>query len=301
MHHAAPRLIAPARRRLIAVSLLPLAGAPRAAIGHGAPRTLNSVDTVVDDMRLMNDLPLRGYEDRTVGWYVGPGYNQMGNDPRTTNTAAWFKQTHPELIDRRWLRALLPWIVILDGRGHAAANVRVHLRDIRAFVRSRRRGEWLALGHSPGASGHATPKRTLFGGSLGEDARALADGSVAIKPPADPRYAWHGWWRSGRVGIEPTDIAAVFVTVQARLVVDDPHEPDDRDAARLLLQVGADYYPDARTNWTVPAPAVATSRSKCIRRHWQAFNVMTFSDVGRQDPGGGITEAEFRAVPPPLD
>jgi hypothetical protein len=38
-----------------------------------------------------------------------------------------------------------------------------------------------------------------------------------------------------------------------------------------------------------------------VKNDWQAFNLFTFSDVGEQDPGGGISEAEFRRAPPPLE
>ena len=101
--------------------------------------------------------------------------------------------------------------------------------------------------------------------------------------------------------IDAADIDAVFVTVQARLVVDNPSLPDDRDAARLLFHVGADYYIDTNTNWTVPQPGVGVSRAKRVTNEWQAFSLATFSNVGIQEPGGGITEATFRAAPPPLE
>lgn len=266
-----------------------------------AAATVNSLDTIVADMRLQNDLTLRGYENRTVGWYVGPGYNQMGNDPRSSNTANWFKKAYPGFINDTYMRAVLPWLVLFDGEGHAATNTRVHVRNIRAFYKSRRTGQWISYGSSPGASGYGTPKTDLFGGSLREDKRTNADGSVEIKPPADANYAWHGWWALGRVTIDPTDIAAMFVTLQARLVVDDAARPDDRSQARLLVQVGADYYPDKSTGWPGANPAVATSRVKRVKNDWQSFNMTTFSDVGVQDPGGGITESAFRAAPPPME
>lgn len=291
--------IAPSHRALAALALALLTG-PLFANDAPPTKPINSIDTIVSDMRKMNDLPLRGYETRTIGWYVGPGWNQMGNDPRTANTAKWFKDAYPQLVNGNPLRAILPWTVLFDGVGHAATNTRVEMRDFRAYYNSKLTGRWVSLGVSPGASGYATPKSDLFGGSVPEDKRVRPDKSIEIKPPADRNYAWHGWWDNGRVPINPYDIAAVFVTLQARLVVDQPNRPDDRSEARLLLQIGADYYIDTKTNWKVPVPAVATSRSKRVTNDWQAFNVMTFSDVGEQDPGGGISEAEFRRHPPPL-
>jgi hypothetical protein len=263
--------------------------------------TLNTIDTIVSDMRLKNDAVLRYYENRTVGWYVGPGIVQLGNDPRMTNAPDWFKSSYPSMINDTYMRAMLPWLVIFDGVDHNATNTRVHLRNMRAFYKSRSTGEWRSLGMSPGASGFNTSKTNLVGGSIPEDKRKNADGSVEIKPPSDTRFAWHGWWDAGKVTINPTDIQAVFVTVQARLTVDNPAQADDRSRSQYLLQTGADYYYDAAWQWTVGQPGVGTSRSKLVKNDWQAFNMMTFTDVGLSEPGGGITEAQFRAAPPPLE
>lgn len=279
----------------------PSTSAPSTSAAATPGATVNTVDTIVSDMRLMNDMVLRGYESRTVGWYVGPGYNQMGNIPKSSNTANWFKNAYPYFINDNDMRAVLPWLVLFDGVGHAATNTRVQMRNLRAYYKSRRTGQWLSYGMTPGVSGFGTSKSDLFGGSMPEDKRTNADGSVEVKPPANTNYAWHGWWDRGRVSIDPTDIAAVYVTMQARLVVDDTSQSDDRGAARLLIQIGADYYPDTGSGWPGANPAVATSRAKRITNGWQSYNMMTFTDVGFQDPGGGISEAAFRAAPPPLE
>jgi hypothetical protein len=89
------------------------------------------------------------------------------------------------------------------------------------------------------------------------------------------------------------------VSLEARLILDDDSRDDDRDAARYLLHVGADYYPtDAPPEEMLPS--VGVSRAKMVTNDWQTFGMSTLSDVGRQEPGGGITEEELRADPPPL-
>ena len=112
--------------------------------------------------------------------------------------------------------------------------------------------------------------------------------------------AWHGWWNLGRVAIDPNDVDAVYVTLDARLTVDNTGIADDTNRAELGLQVGSDYYADTGSTWSSVNPAVALSRTKRITANWQSFNMMTFSDVGVQEPGGGISEASFRNAPPPL-
>jgi hypothetical protein len=218
-----------------------------------------------------------------------------------TNAPQWFRQSYPEYINGTYMRALLPWLVIFDGVDNRATNTRVHVRNMRAWYLSRATGQWRSLGLSPGVSGFNTGKATLVGGSIPEDKRTNSDGSVEVKPPSDPSYAWHGWWNNGRVSIDPTDIQAMLVTLQARLTVDSPAAGDDRSRSQYMIQVGADYYYDQNWNWTVGAPGVGTSRSKLVRNEWQAFNLFTFTDVGISEPGGGISEADFRRNPPPLE
>lgn len=266
-----------------------------------AAATINTVDTVVNDMKLRNDLVLRGYENQSSGWYVGPGHVMMGNDPRLTNTPSWWKASNAGNVSSAWLQAMLPWVVIFDGAGHSATNTRVQIRNFRAYYQSKASGQWVSLGSSAGVGGAVYGKSTLFGATSPEERRTNSDGSSEIRPPSDINYAWHGWWSKGRVSINSSDIAALFVTLQARLVVDNPSRPDDRANARYLVQVGNDYYQDVATNWRFIVPSSMTSRSKLVRNQWQAFSATTFSNVGAQEPGGGITEAAFRAAPPPLE
>ncbi|MFT4101542.1 MAG: hypothetical protein QM674_11005 [Burkholderiaceae bacterium] len=263
--------------------------------------TINNADTIVNDMKLKNDMVLRGYEDKTSGWYVGPGYVMMGNDPRLTNTPSWWQASNPGRASSEYLRAVLPWVVIFDGVGSNASNTRVQIRNFRAYYKSKSSDQWVSLGSSAGASGAVYGKSSLFGATTAENNRTNSDGSTEIKPPTDVNYAWHGWWGKGRVTISPTDIAAMFVTLQARLVVDDPKQADDRASARYLVQIGADYYKDTATSWSFVVPSAMTARSKLVTNDWQAFSATTFSNVGIQEPGGGITEAAFRAAPPPLE
>jgi hypothetical protein len=109
----------------------------------------------------------------------------------------------------------------------------------------------------------------------------------------------HGWY-GRREAIQGWDIKAVFVTMQARLVVDNPWLADDRWRARYLFDVGADYYPEL-ANSSVFLPGVGVSRAKLIRSDWQSFNFVTLNDVGKQEPGGGIASSELWNNPPPLD
>src|SRR4051794_38283615 len=85
--------------------------------------TLNSIDTIVGDMRMRNDFVLKGYEKFEHGWYVGPGINNMGNDPRFSNSPTWSIFYKNKSYVGKVAKAVLPWAVILDGSDHGASNL----------------------------------------------------------------------------------------------------------------------------------------------------------------------------------
>lgn len=263
----------------------------------------NSVDTIVDDMRLMNDLPLPGVPS-SMGWSKGPGQVAMGNDPRGTRTPRYWEPSNARFKSDAWWTAALPWFVVFDGEGNAAKNTRVQIRNMSMWWQSRTDKTWRPLGFSRGVGGYNCPKNKLDMCRAAGDIRNEPDGSTSLLPDGD-RYAFHGWWNNGHVDIRPHDIQAIWVSLQARLVPDDPDRPNDIDRARYLIQVGADYYPDRKTRVEHFAPAffnpgIGLSRSKLVGREWKSFNMATI-DVGRQEPGGAaLSEAAFRAAPPPI-
>jgi hypothetical protein len=253
-------------------------------------------------MKLMNDAPLAGIPSN-YGWSRGPGYVFMGNTPRGTNTPSWWKVENAKYKSGTWWKAVLPWVVVFDGINNKARNTRVQVRDLKIYQKSRKSGTWKMLNHSPGVEGENYPK-SLQGESVSPaDIRREADGSTSIRPPGG-QTVFHGWG-SDFSDIDGPDVAAIFVTLRARLVRDDPAGGDDRAAAQYLVHVGGDYYPDRATRVSDLGPAyyfpgIGVSRSKLVTPEWQSFNFATI-DVGVQDPGGSLSEAEFRSAPPPLE
>ena len=273
---------------------------PSSPAKPAAPATINTVDTIVNDMKLMNDTALAGIPSN-YGWAKGPGYLMMGNTPRGTNTPSWWQVDNQRYKSSAWWNAILPWIVIFDGVGNQASNTRVQVRDMKIYMKSRKSGSWKLLDHSVGVSGENSPKSLQGDNVTTPDSRTESDGSTSIRPPGG-NLVFHGWGSFS--DIDGSDVAAIFMTLQARLVKDNASGKDDRGSAKYLIHVGGDYYPDRSTRVTDLGPAyyfpgIGTSRSKLVSNDWQAFNFATI-DVAKQDPGGALTEADFRANPPPL-
>ena len=266
-----------------------------------ASAIVNSVDTIVSDMKLMNDAQLAGIPTH-YGWSKGPGYVFMGNVPRGTNTPSWWTVSNQTYKSSAWWKSVLPWLVVFDGAGNQPSNTRVQVRDLKIYMRSKQSGRWKLLNHSVGVDGRNFPKSLQGEAVSAPDTRTEPDGSTSIRPPGGS-LVFHGWGR-GFTDIDGPDVAAIFVTLQARLVMDDPDGVDDRSAAEYLIHVGGDYYPDRSTRVSDLGPAyyfpgIGVSRAKLVTSDWQAFNFATI-DAGVQDPGGSVSEAEFRSHPPPL-
>ena len=263
---------------------------------------VNTIDTVVRDMRDLNDFTLRGYEGEAYGWYVGPGSTHMGNNPQFTNSIYWSTFGNDSAYSGLTAKAMLPWLAVFDGVNHNASNVAVEFRNMRAYVKSKASGGWRSLGGPAKVTGTVYGKPNTGLGPQNEVVVNNSDSSSSIRMGEDSRYWWHGWWEAGRPAIDPWDVGAFFVTVQARLVVANSSGADDRRAAELGLQIGADYYMETYSDYgDLIAPNIGISRTKKLTNEWQAFSYTTLSDVGEQIPGGGITEAELRGSPPPLE
>ena len=262
----------------------------------------NTIDTIVNDMRLNNDLVLDGVPS-SYGFAAGPGHVIMGNNPRGTSTPSWWTPANRSLKSEAWWNVILPWMVIFDGVGNAAGNTRVEMRNLKTYYKSRSSGQWILISQGP-VEGSNYPKHLQGTNVTTPDIRTNADGTVSVRPP-NGTSVFHGWC-CGKRPINGPDIEAIFITMQARLTVSNASLPDDRNAARYLIQVGGDYYPEASTtiNDYAPSyfsPGIGLSRSKLVNNQWQSFSFTTVN-LGVQDPGGAaISEAQLRAAPPPLD
>ena len=229
--------------------------------------TVDPLQTVIDDMRLP-------HEERASGvplhydWALEPVI--WGHEPGA-NTA------------------LLAWGQLYeDIHGNPASNTRVQIRDIRAYYLSRRDDRWHLLQASRLVEGAAYVEDFVDDLNIPADIRREADGSISVT--AGNGYNFH-FWTPERTLIDRDDIAGIFTTVEARLVVDNPALPDDRDRARYLLNMGADYWLDLTVPWDqwTTNTGIGMGRFKYVKKYWQSFTMIT------------LPQAEVRRNPPPLN
>jgi hypothetical protein len=233
------------------------------------PMPLNSLTTIADDMRLPHDARPHGVSS-SVDWANAPrtGY---GNHPPAGWTAA------------------IPWGQVYEPiDGNPAVNTRVALRNMYMYVLSKKTGQWQLVQGSKKVSGDAFREDFADNLTSPADIRLEPDGSLSVKPGGG--YNFHFWTSTGRGLIDAEDIAGVFTTVQARLVLEDPAGADDLSQARFLLSMGADYWQSLGAEWDYwkTNGDVAIARFKWVTPDWQAFNMTT------------LTLGELEQNPPPL-
>jgi len=285
------------------------ANTPAAVSKSGFGGLVNSVDTIIGDMSLENDAKLDGIPD--FAWATGPypAAVMMGADPRGCKMHSWWldrSTVNAAYKDCDLWTALVQWFIVYEGVGNAGHNVRVETRRPRSYYLSRSTGTWHLIGKHAGTSWFLAKKSDITHVDGAVDAHTNTDGSVAVRVPVASPYVYHGVWPLGNVDISGIvgDMAALYTTVQARLVVDDPDGDDDRSRAILLMHSGADYYPHstAAAGDSFP-PSAGVSRSKRITSQWQAFNFATITAAQQNYTGASasISTDAFRTNPPPLE
>jgi hypothetical protein len=233
------------------------------------PSTTNTVQTIIDDMTLPHEGFPHGVP-ANYDWARRPRVG-MGNNPGN-------------------FRAMTAWgQVYEDLAGNLAANSRVHIRDIRAYLLSKKDGEWHALQSSAGTAGAAYVED--FAGDVNKppDVRQEPDSGMSVT--AGGGYNYHFWPTSGRASIDPADIGGIFTTVLARLVLNDSTKVDDRSTARYILSMGGDYWLSKTAAWDnfKTNGDIGIGRFKYVRSQWRAFNMST------------LTAEELKRNPPPLE
>jgi hypothetical protein len=235
----------------------------------------------------------------TMGRY-GTSAAFTTQNPDYQSQLAYLSPSDPMRYIERWPR-LNVWDQVflgeLYGANHApgyTGNSRVRTWGYELWIKTRA-GTWRQVFKTDSRSAEAW--RPTFRGSASFDPSALdlrkeADGSTSTRPlPALGLDSSGSYWiphgyTGGILDVDPDDVKDILVLCYSQLVLHDPNGVDDRQHARFLFGLGVDWYPPKGT--TVPYyPGVGTSRHKYATVEPQMHVMHT------------MTEAEFRANPPP--
>lgn len=221
-------------------------------------------------------------------------------NPDYAKELSWVSMSDPVRYLEAWPRLNLWDQVYLSeryGALHApgyTGNSRVRTWGYEMWVKSKA-GVWRRLFKTDGKSGEAW-RPTFKGGasfaSTALDLRKESDGSTSVRPlPAlgldSSGTYWipHGY-AGGIQAVDANDVGDILVLCWSQLVLDDQSGVDDRKFARFLLAVGVDWYPPSGMKLST-YPGSGTSRHKYVTIEPRLHVMHT------------MTEAEFRANPPP--
>jgi hypothetical protein len=220
------------------------------------------LEQIISDMALPSEALVI---DPRYPWQYAPQITMHA--PRGAVIPAWWDGNRPE-----WTDAVVPWFTVFEAEGNKAVNSRVEVRDLRFFILSDATRHWTQIDR------RQRPDTTLWGYpfrylSSENDAivRPEPDGGLSVVP-AYPTFL-HGWGH-GRP-IVAQDIGATFAAIEFRLVLSDAKAADDRDLARYVVDVGADYYPDMKLQWSRDyAPGIGNSRMLLATRDWRTATLL---------------------------
>lgn len=255
---------------------------------------INSVDTIIDDMTL-------SYDDAkphgVPNWYSW--YNPVRYTPWTTYTTNYSPVAS---LPHTW-NALTAWGQVYRATNSSgssinkATNSRVQLKDIRTFYLSKSDAKWHLLQASTGVAGAAYLEDFANNASVTPNVRTETDGSISCVPGGG--YNYHFWPASPKGHItNPFDVGGIFVTVKARLIVDNPALSDDRKLARYVMNLGADIWYDTNVGWDnfKTNRDTGMGRFKLVTPDWQSFNMYSFPNRDYRS-----TPALVKGNSPPLE
>jgi hypothetical protein len=217
---------------------------------------INSIATIISDMQPPHEGIPHGVP-KSYDWVAKPRVGSK--NPKKYNAAiAWGQLYEAE-------------------QGNPATNTRVQIKNIKAYYLSKSDGKWYLLQSSTTVQGAAYREDFKDDIKKPADIRDESDGSVSVK--AGSGYNFHFWTVTGKSAINPDNVGAMFTTVQARLVVDNPAKGDDRSQARYLLNMGGDYWLNVTATWNdlTTNEDFGVGKFKYVTTNWQAFNAITLS------------------------
>lgn len=231
----------------------------------------NSLATIIGDMSKPHEAAPEGVP-KSYSWSRGP-------------TAHHLEQVPPAVLDR--FHAIVAWGQAYPAaQGNPAKNVRVEVRNIKAYELTKNDLKWHLAQAYTAVIGAAYREDFAGNGNVPINLRKEPDGGVSAK--LIPGRNFH-FYAPRRAPFDPKNTLGIFTTFQARLIVDNPKLPDDRAKARILAGAGCDVWETLTSKMHGTAePGVGIGRFRFLTDKWQSFNLIS------------LTKAQIRKYPPPL-
>jgi len=212
-----------------------------------------TLDEIIGDMTLPHEGFPHGVPS-SFDWYSKPRKGAPEPGPGWTAAIAWGQ--------------VYEW-----AGGNPATNTRIQIKDLAMYYLSKKDNKWHLLQSAVRVSGANYIEN--FAGDVNKPANIRVEKDGSISTTCGGGYNFHFWPNTGRITIPANDVAGCYVTVKARLIVNDIAKPDDREKAKYLMSVGGDWWQSLtapwdnwKTNWDI-----GIGRFRFITSDWKSFNM----------------------------
>ena len=193
--------------------------------------------------------------------------------------------------------AAIAWGQVYEwAGGNSATNTRIQIKDLALYYLSKKDNKWHLMQSSVRVSGANYVEDFVGDVNKPADIRIEADGSISTT--CGNGYNFHFWPVTGRSKFPVNEVAGCFVTVKARLIVNDKTKPDDREKAKYLMSVGGDWWESMTAKWDnfKTNADMGIGRFRFITNEWKSYNMYSVpADSIRKNP------PPFTALPTGLD
>jgi hypothetical protein len=205
----------------------------------------------------------------SFGFYTGSIVNQGNNPPSTSAPAFVYWGT-----------------VYIPATGNGSVNTRVNIRKCAAYWKRTSTGVWTSFGPETPRDMADYPE-DFQGSSVTSSVRTELDGSISVIPLTGKTSHFNSPYP--RIPVPANDVAGIVTVCEARLIKDDSTGIDDRNTAKFLINMGADYYASATGAGIENNPSIGGSRFKYVTVAWRSFAFTT------------LPYAQLLSDPPPVD
>lgn len=222
------------------------------------PPEINSMEILQNDMLLPHEAQLNGLPE-SFDWSQGPRVG-WGNQPPL-----------------EW-KAMIPWgQVYRDPNLVELTNTRIHIRKMQAWYLNPEM-EWVKWITTSDLYGRHYFEDYRGDINIEADIRQEASGGISVV--FKEGYNFHFWPRFGRVNIQPEEIRGVWISVEARVIMDRANGVDNRALSNYLMGSGGDYWKSLTAPWDNfnSSGDIGIGRMKYLSTDWKAFNMHTLDD-----------------------
>lgn len=231
-------------------------------------------------------------------WFTS-GFIDMGTRPNGDNTSDTWTPDNSSFKSAGFWNAVVPWVTIYPGATHSATNTRVEISNFKCLVYSISQKNWVDLTANdtkiPTSQNNYNFNLLTAIGSA--DSRVEASGNVSYKLNVSKNPI--------KFSLNPKriygeDVGGVFITCDAKLILDNGGGTDDRASAHLLVSVGADYRPSISNVdldfYPEVSPKVCGSKFSLVTNTNKTFYSIPLTPPGIVDTSSDYASAGGRAT-----